>query len=128
MLDGIDAGTDSVFYGLRAMRVGGDFTSELVGFFRNGLHLFGRVLRRAGLIAFAKDSARGADLDAIGTVFDGFADLGARSPGPVGYAFRFVVKFGRKKTVIAMSPGGAERRAGDAHARTLDVARVNAIA
>ena len=76
----------------------------------------------------AKDSARGADLDEISAVLDGFADLGARGPGAVGYAFRFVVKFRRKKIVIAVSAGNAKRRAGNAHARTLDVARVNAIA
>ena len=76
----------------------------------------------------AKDSARGADLDEISAVLDGFADLVARGPGAVGYAFRFVVKFRRKQIVIAVSASNAKRRPGNAHARTVDVARVNAIA
>src|SRR5260370_29248602 len=110
------------------MSVGGDFAAELVGFFRNGLHLFQSVLGRARLIAFAEDSARGADLDEISAVLNGFADFGTRGPGAVGHAFGSVVKFRRKKIVIAVSAGNAQRRAGHAHARALDFAGINAIA
>src|SRR5882672_1690346 len=127
MFDGVDAGADSVLDRLRTVRVGGDLASELVGFFRDGLHFFERVLRRAGLIAFAEHTAGGADLDDVGAVLDGFANFGAGGPGTVGDAFRLIMIFGRQQIIVAMAASDAKRRAGSAHSRTFDIAGVDGI-
>ena len=97
VLDGIDAGADGILDRLRAVSVGGDFAAEFVSLFGDGLHFLERVLRRAGLIAFAEDAAGGADLDEVGAVLDGFADFGARRPGSVGDAALLEVKFKREE-------------------------------
>ncbi len=128
MFDGIDARADSVFNGLRSMRVRRDFAPEFVGFLRDGLHLLERVLRRAGLIAFAQDSAGSANLDEVCAVLNRFANLGARRPRAVRHAFRFVMKFRWKEIVVAMTSGNPQWRTGHAHARPLDFAGINAIA
>src|SRR5260370_2483646 len=94
VLDRIDAGTDGVLDGLSAMRVGGDFAAELVGFLRNGLQLLESVLSCAGLITFAERAAGTADLDEVGAVLVGLADFGARGPGVVGDTFYLAVTFG----------------------------------
>jgi len=128
MLDGIDASPDGVFDGLRAVSVSGDFAAKLVGFFGNGLHLFESELGSPGLIAFAENAAGSTDFDDVSTVLHHFANFSAGSPGTVGDTFGFVVKLGGQKIVVAVAAGDAKRRAGDAHARTLDVASVNTIA
>jgi len=65
-----------------AVGVGGDFAAEFVGFFGDGSHFFEGVLRRAGLIAFAKNAAGGADFDNVGAVLDDFANLARAAHGP----------------------------------------------
>jgi len=93
VLDGIDARTYGVFDGLRAVSVSGDFAAELVSFFRNGPHLFESELGCAGLIAFAENTAGSADFDEVCSIFHHFANFSASSPGAIGDAIRFVMKF-----------------------------------
>ena len=88
---------------LRAVRVRGNFASQLVGFLGDSLQFFERVLRRAGLIAFAQHAAGSADLDQVGAILDRFANLGARRPRTVGHAFRPCSGIRRQKIVVAMA-------------------------
>ena len=81
----------AVFDGLRAVSVSGDFAAEFMGFFGNGLHLFESELGCAGLIAFAENTAGSAD--DVCSVFHHFANFSASSPGAIGHAIRFVMKF-----------------------------------
>src|SRR6266404_541547 len=128
MFDGVDAGSDGVLDGLSAVRMRGDLAAELVGFFGDGLHFFERILRRAGLVAFAEHAAGGADLDDVRAVLHGFPDFGASGPGAVGDAFGLVMIFGREQIVVAMAARDAKRRARSAHTRALDVAGVDGVA
>src|SRR5580698_4846041 len=128
VLDGIDAGVDRVLDRLRTVRVRGDFAAEFVSFFDDRTQFFERVLRRAGLIAFAQYSAGCADLDNIGAVLHGFAHFRARGPGSVGDAFSAVMKLIGEEIVVAMSAGDSERRSGDQHARAFDQAFVDSVA
>ena len=129
VLDRIDARANGVFDGLRAVRMRGHFAAQLVRFFSDGLELFEGVLRCAGLVAFAEDSAGSAHLDEVGAVLDDFADFCARRPRTVGDAFGFkVVILVGQKIVVAVTAGDAKRRAGDEHARTFDFAVVDAVA
>ena len=127
VFDRVDAGEDRVSDRRCTVGVRGDPPTELVGFVDDRLHFFQRVLLGARLIAFAEHAARRADLDDVCAVLDDLANLRADRPWAIGDSVRRVVKFDREEIAVAVPASDPKRRPGHDHARTLDVARVDAV-
>src|SRR5262249_5185934 len=108
MLYGIDAGQNRFLDRLRAVGMRSDLAPQAVRLDDELLHLFGRILRGAGLVPLGKDAAARANLDEIGAVFDDLSNFGPRFPGSVGHAALTEMKLGRQQIVVAMPAGDAE--------------------
>src|SRR5262249_48450185 len=110
VLDRVDTGEDRVLDGLRAVSVGGDLSAQLVRFLGDGLEFLLSILRGAGLIPFGEHSAGSMNLDQIRAILDVFPHFLAHRPGSIRDALASVVELVRKKVIVAMSAGDAERR------------------
>src|SRR5438105_8350273 len=62
-------------HALGPVRVGGNFSSQPVGFGHDRLHLLERELRGIGIVALGHHAARGADLDDVCAILDDHATL-----------------------------------------------------
>src|SRR6185312_371639 len=74
------------------------------------------------------NTARGANLDQIGAVFDDLAHLVLNLLDAVGNAIGGRVILERQEVVVTMSAGNAQGRAADQHAWTRHISRIDGIA
>ena len=128
VFDGIHAGLGRPQNALRSVRMGCDLASQAMRVGHDGLHLLQRVLRGLGIVAVRKHAAGGANLDQVGAVLDGLADLVLHAFDAVGHAVGGDVIFEGQQVVVAVPAGDAERRAAHQHARAGNIAGVDGIA
>ena len=95
--------------------MGGNFASKTMGVRDNGLHLFQRVLRGLGIVAFGQHAAGCAYFDQIRTVLNHFTRFVLNTLNAICYAFSSSVIFKRKQILITVAAGNSQSWPADQH-------------